>query len=589
MSQPFYKVFVEVKKRMKKLIVLCLILFAAKSQGQCTSFVTPTTAVVSCTTGASGYNASFTVIATNTTVPSVRHDWYHPYNQSVPFYTSTSFQSAYTGPLVPGIYTVVTTYTTIPCSTTKTFVVNGPGFPTFNVSSTTNYSIGCNPLNQSTLCIINATTVTSSTPKYLIVPPSSSLSVPYSSVSFGVQTCSVITTPGTWKLVAKDTANGCQAVVPVVIIQNTLAPSVSASFATQTLSCANPTILATGSSTTPNTQISWWIPPTPSVITQSTIAMGPPNGPPTSSTSGYYASYTVVATNPLNNCTNQSVVPVYQNFTGATSASFTHTTGLNGFVNFNNTTPGTNVVCNWNFGDGFVATGNPMSHTYASAGAYNVQLMVNDTGSVCLKTITLSVNVTSAPCSANSNFTVVPTGTAQYWNVIPDYPWNISNAAWNWGDGSSSNGLYSSHSYSAAAVYTLCLTVTVSCGATSTTCNSYFLNKGGENMAMIYVNVIPPAPVTVGVRNSEAENTFYSIYPNPNNGEFFIKMQGLKNGTVYINMYDVVGQLIYNENAEVSDGALDKKVNLETISKGVYFMKVTSESKSYTKKMIISK
>ncbi|MCE3227390.1 MAG: alkaline phosphatase domain protein [Bacteroidetes bacterium] len=576
---------------MKQIIILSFffVTVSLKIWGQpCAAFVTPTTAIVSCTAGAGGYVATFSAVSTSSAT-TVRHDWYHPYNPWTPFYTSTSFTSSYSGALVPGTYTVVTTHTSIPCVITNTFGVGGNGFPTFIPTSTTTFTLGCAPLNQTSLCITNAITSSSlSAPQFFFAPPSLTFAVPYSSISFGAQSCTTTNTPGIWKLVVRDSMNGCQSVFPATIIQNTATPHLSTSFATQTLSCTSPTILATGNSTTTSAYISWIVPSGPPVNTQ-TVLVGPPTGPPTSSSSSTYGTYTVVATNTLNGCTTGSAIPFYQNFSGVTTAAFTHTVGLNGFVGFNNITTGSVMICNWNFGDGFVATGNPMSHTYANAGAYNVQLTVNDSGSSCLKTTTLSVNVTSAPCSANSNFTVVPTGTAQYWNVIPAYPWNITNALWNWGDGSTSNNLYSSHTYSTAGTYTLCLTATVSCGAISTTCNSYFINKGDNNMVMVNVNVVPPSPVTVGIRDSESENLIYAVYPNPNNGQFHVRVNGLKDGDAFIGLFNVVGELVYHTNGTVSNGELNKEINVEEIASGIYFMKVSTGEKTYTKKMIISK
>lgn len=83
---------------------------------------------------------------------------------------------------------------------------------------------------------------------------------------------------------------------------------------TQTLTCFDPTIVATGTTNTSNTQITWIIPGTQSVVNSPTITFGPPNGPATSTTALAYASYTVVATNTAAACSTQSVVTVNQNF-----------------------------------------------------------------------------------------------------------------------------------------------------------------------------------------------------------------------------------------------------------------------------------
>jgi hypothetical protein len=265
--------------------------------------------------------------------------------------------------------------------------------------------------------------------------------------------------------------------------------------------------------------------------------------------------------------------------------------GANGQVNFSSTSTGTgtNTSYFWNFGDGFISNAGPnVSHTYASAGAFQVWLNVNS-GS-CADSTGASVNVTGIPCVANSNFTVFPTGTPQFWGAAPNYPWNVTNATWSWGDGSSTNALYTSHTYSTAGTYSICLTVTVNCGGVSTTCISQFINKTtGANNLMVHIQVVPPQNVTVGIRDNESDNLIYNIYPNPNNGDFSVKMQGLNDGISFIGLFNVMGQMIYTTSAEIVNGELNKEVALSQISNGIYFLKVNAGNKTYTKKVVISR
>jgi gliding motility-associated-like protein len=111
-----------------------------------------------------------------------------------------------------------------------------------------------------------------------------------------------------------DNSNSCKTLLSIPIIQNTVAPNVSASMYTQTLTCNTPTVLATGTSSTPNTQINWNEPVPPPLVSTSTIVIGPGSGPNTSSTSLTYANYTVIATNTLNACLSTSVITINQNF-----------------------------------------------------------------------------------------------------------------------------------------------------------------------------------------------------------------------------------------------------------------------------------
>ena len=72
-----------------------------------------------------------------------------------------------------------------------------------------------------------------------------------------------------------------------------------------------------------------------------------------------------------------------------------------------------------------------------------------------------------------------------------------------------------------------------------------------------------------------------AIYPNPTTGQFVIKSHDLKNAQVYV--YTLTGKEIYHNTID-SD---NYTVNLGHVQKGVYFVKVASENKSYVSKLII--
>jgi PKD repeat protein len=277
------------------------------------------------------------------------------------------------------------------------------------------------------------------------------------------------------------------------------------------------------------------------------------------------------------------------------TANFSHTVGSNGLVNFNSASIGssTNSIYNWNYGDGTTGTGNPASHIYASSGAHSVLLSILDTTTIyyCTDTLVQSINVTGIPCLANANFTLSPTQTPQYWTATPAYPWNVANATWTWGDGSSSNGLYSSHTYTAAATYSVCLTVTATCGSTATTCTSQYISKTSSSAAsaIIQINVIRPALTPVSITKQVLQTSDVFVYPNPSGGEININVKNILNSSVFINVYNIVGAVVYHTLAETINTEIQKEINLSELSNGIYFVKVNSNNQEVTKKIIINK
>jgi PKD repeat protein len=319
------------------------------------------------------------------------------------------------------------------------------------------------------------------------------------------------------------------------------------------------------------------------------------NGATSSSIGGLCAgsSYTVVAASsmPGVNCCSLAVgvvnIPTVTpcNVTGG----FTYSQNMS-FFNFTNTSTGASSY-QWNFGDGGIAGGANPTHNYASTGTYTVTMIASGGGNTvipgfCADTVVQVVNV-STVCVADASFSMTPTGTPQYWNAFPLFPSNVTNATWSWGDGGVSNTLYTTHTYSAAGIYTICLSVTVSCGATDTYCTFYNIYRSSEDQNIITVNVINP--LTLGIDNqSFGGNLEYNVYPNPNNGNFNLNINGLQPGAVKVSVYNVVGELVYSADNETSKGSLSKDIQLSGASSGVYFIQVNSNNHVFTKKVVVT-
>lgn len=73
-----------------------------------------------------------------------------------------------------------------------------------------------------------------------------------------------------------------------------------------------------------------------------------------------------------------------------------------------------------------------------------------------------------------------------------------------------------------------------------------------------------------------------SIYPNPvTNGKVFIYISSKQNSTKKVDFFDVLGKQIY------STQLTGKELNISTLSKGVYILKITENNISETRKLVI--
>jgi hypothetical protein len=93
-----------------------------------------------------------------------------------------------------------------------------------------------------------------------------------------------------------------------------------------------------------------------------------------------------------------------------------------------------------------------------------------------------------------------------------------------------------------------------------------------------------------GFNNTPSSYKLFQNYPNPFNPSTLVKFDILKEGNVALKVYDVTGRevkTLINEN--MSPGSYSITINLNDYSSGVYFYKLTANSFSDVKKMILMK
>ncbi len=133
----------------------------------------------------------------------------------------------------------------------------------------------------------------------------------------------------------------------------------------------------------------------------------------------------------------------------------------------------------WNFGDGATGSGAAASHTYTAEGTYTIVLTVTDKYGET-DTATKIVYVTPEETGPSASFTASPTSGTSPLTVTfnaSDSTYDegtIQSYSWNFGDGHTSSGITTSHTYSSstAKTYTVTLTVRGTDGETDTATTS---------------------------------------------------------------------------------------------------------------------
>ena len=160
------------------------------------------------------------------------------------------------------------------------------------------------------------------------------------------------------------------------------------------------------------------------------------------------------------------------------------------------------VSYSWAFGDGAVAQGAKVSHTFTAAGTYSTTLTVTDsvgmTGKNSIPVLVSAPNqlpvssFSATPLSGNAPLTVSFNGSASY-----DPDGSIKNYSWSFGNGATANGVSVEHTYTAAGNYTATLQVTDDKGATASSAKS--------------ISVLPPKTIDFELLEVQADNNWTKI------------------------------------------------------------------------------
>lgn len=477
---------------------------------------------------------------------------------------------------VPGIWSVVVRDPVTMCTfwSTMTITLNN-STPTIGSLSVSQHTLSCN---------------TSTT----LVQAVSGANVQHTWLPSSIQNNSIIITSNpsapsqslavTLTLVATDVGNFCETTSVVPIYQNLFEPNAQITGPFSPIVCQDSVVLVNTSSTgiplgvfpanAPVLAVLWAGPSPQQSLTLSSVYIAKTAG-----------IYTMVVNDNNNGCTNSTTINLSSAWFSP-SAAFTHTlTG--GVAAFNNISTGTstNSIYFWDFGDGTTSSIQNPTHTYVSAGSHLVKFKVQHPGINCVDSVIQSVNVSGIPCVANSGFSMVPTNTAQVWDVIPSYPWNVVAANWSWGDGSSSNTLYTSHQYSAAGMYTICLSVTVSCVASSSTCTSYSVYRTFQPDLILEIRVKSPELISGFSPSEPIEQFSWNISPNPNNGEFSLKLNRLTSQNMRVFISDLSGRIVYDQ--AISSGQVSLPIHPENLASGLYLITLESNNSRLTKRMVV--
>jgi PKD repeat protein len=163
---------------------------------------------------------------------------------------------------------------------------------------------------------------------------------------------------------------------------------------------------------------------------------------------------------------------------------------------------------------------------------------------------------------------------AGFTNVVLSNTVNFTNTSsyassylWKFGDGNTSTSANPSHTYYANNTYNVKLIVTNICGSDSIT--------------------FPVTIITVGVSDITDNKLNVNIYPNPSSGNFNISLFSADGDNCTLLVYNLLGECLYRDYFRLASGKNSRSINLESLSQGLYYLKLEFNNNSFIQKIVI--
>ena len=257
------------------------------------------------------------------------------------------------------------------------------------------------------------------------------------------------------------------------------------------------------------------------------------------------------------------------------------------------------TIYKWEFGDGSISSLPIPTHTFTTAGSYNVCMKIyrafDDSCSYCQLltgdagfTINIPDTTVTAPACV-ANYTTDYDSISNTFTLTVDSATTAIATSYNWdfGDGSTSTLATPSHVYAVDSLYDVCMKIYIASGDSCSYCHTIGVDSAG--------NIIRDGGFSLAVHNARtgvSENTTneiaISIYPNPTTGILQLAVgNGQLKSTATLSIYNVVGEKIYLKDGKQLNSATT--IDLSDQPNGIYFMQLKTSSDTVTQKIIINK
>lgn len=216
-------------------------------------------------------------------------------------------------------------------------------------------------------------------------------------------------------------------------------------------------------------------------------------------------------------------------------------------------------------------SGGDGSPVYAwSAGGSASSITVNPTATTTY-TVSVTDGCNATPVTSSQTVTVTALPVAGFTSTLTgnlNYSFtntstNGTTYSWTFGDGTTSTVANPTHLYTAGGNYTVCLTTTNACGSDSS-CTSLTLVANDQAFADGSIH----------------------LWPNPTTGKFIVRVEGLTESSLNLELFNVAGQKVYAQAYQNLYHSFQETIDAN-VTKGVYFLRVSDGIHTQTLRVVI--
>ena len=175
-------------------------------------------------------------------------------------------------------------------------------------------------------------------------------------------------------------------------------------------------------------------------------------------------------------------------------------------------------------------------------------------------------NVKSCPPILEVDFDIVENDSLVY--TFPNNSLYATYYEWDFGDGNTSTEESPTHTYSQSGSYTVKLI------GYDTDCNTSMEVTKQIDMTTSNIELVK-------------NNTSVEIFPNPSQGDFFLKIKNSKVEDFQVELFDLNGKVVNSFLLKDKVGETIEPIKLSHLSKGIYFLKLTSETSVLVERVFI--